>query len=181
VPIKLLLTIGGIDLAGLEGLIAILFILGIALIVIELVMPGVGVAGVIGIASLVAGVVLVSQIASPAVLTLIITVVLLIIAGMLFWLYKSATGNGRIARLLLLKARTGEEEGYVSTSNTNDLVGMKGVAATILRPAGGGDFAGRRLDVVTEGEFLPKGTPIIITKVEGFRIVVEKLEEKQII
>ncbi|HHY82616.1 MAG TPA: hypothetical protein GX505_08045 [Clostridiales bacterium] len=175
--IQLLLTIGGIDLTGLEGLIIILFILGIALVVIEMVMPGIGIAGIMGVVSLIFGVVLVSRVVSPAVLTLIITIVLLIIFGMLFWLYKSAVNNGKISRLLLLKARTGREEGYVSSSHTSDLIGLKGVAVTILRPAGTGDFQGRKLDVVTDGEFLPKGTPIVITKVEGFRIVVEKLEE----
>ena len=47
----LILSIAGLDFSGLEGLIIILFILGIALVVIEMVMPGIGAAGILGIIS----------------------------------------------------------------------------------------------------------------------------------
>ncbi|MGI6140374.1 MAG: NfeD family protein [Caldicoprobacterales bacterium] len=174
----LILSIAGLDFSGLEGLIIILFILGIALVVIEMVMPGIGAAGILGIISLIAGVILAAQVVSFTVLILIILVVLLIITGMLVWLYKSAVKGGRVSRLLMLKTQTSREEGYSSTSVTEDLVGLEGITTTVLRPAGTGDFQGRKLDVVTDGEFIPKGTPIRITQVEGFRIVVEKREDK---
>ncbi len=171
---QLMLNIAGLDLSGLEGLIVILFILGIILVVIEMITPGVGVPGILGIISLIAGVILAAQVVSPSVLILIIAAVLLVITAMLIWLYKSATKGGRVSKLLMLNTRTSSEEGYTSTSSSNDLVGLEGITTTVLRPAGTGDFQGRKLDVVTDGEFIPKGTPIRITKVEGFRIVVEK-------
>jgi membrane-bound serine protease (ClpP class) len=170
------LSLAGLNLSGLEGLIIILFVLGIALVVIEMVMPGIGAAGILGVVSLIAGVVLAAQVVSPLVLMLIIMIVLLIIVCMLFWLYKSATRDSRLSRLLLLKTKTGKEEGYNSVSATDELIGLEGISTTILRPAGIGDFQGRKLDVVTDGEFIPKGTPIKITHVEGFRIIVKKLE-----
>jgi membrane-bound ClpP family serine protease len=171
---QLMLNIAGLDLSGLEGLIVILFILGIILVVIEMITPGVGVPGILGIISLIAGVILAAQVVSPSVLILIIAAVLLVITAMLIWLYKSATKGGRVSKLLMLNTRTSSEEGYTSTSSSNDLVGLEGITTTVLRPAGTGDFQGRKLDVVTDGEYIPKGTPIRITKVEGFRIVVEK-------
>jgi membrane-bound serine protease (ClpP class) len=174
----LILSIAGLDFSGLEGLIVILFILGIALVVIEMVMPGIGAAGILGVISLIAGVILAAQVVSFTALILIILVVLLIITGMLVWLYNSAVKGGRVSRLLMLNTQTSREEGYSSTSATEDLVGLEGIATTVLRPAGTGDFQGRKLDVVTDGGFIPKGTPIRITQVEGFRIVVEKSEDK---
>jgi membrane-bound serine protease (ClpP class) len=110
-----MLSIGGLDLTGLEGLIVILFILGIALVVIEMIMPGIGLAGILGILSLVAGVILAAQVVSTAVLILIIAGVLLLIAAMLFLLYKSAVKGGRVSNLLMLKAKTSKEEGYSSS------------------------------------------------------------------
>jgi len=170
----------GFDLTGLEGLIVILFILGIALAVIEMVMPGIGVAGIFGVLSLVAGTILAAQIVSPAVLVLIIAGVLTIIAAMLFWLYKSAVKGGKVSKLLMLDTKTCKEEGYTSNPDEENLVGLEGTAATVLRPTGTGDFEGRKLDVVTEGEFLPKGTPIRIIRVEGFRVIVKKIENKTV-
>jgi len=162
--------------AGLEGLVAILFVLGIALVIIELVMPGFGLAGTLGIISLVAGVVLVYPLVSPPVLALIIATILLIIVGMLVYMYKSAVKGGRISKLLLLNTRTGKEEGFSSTNDNKDLIGLEGRAETVLRPAGTGEFNGKKYDVVTDGEFIEKGSRIKIIDVEGFRIVVKKLD-----
>ncbi|NLA84656.1 MAG: hypothetical protein GX854_09090 [Clostridiales bacterium] len=55
---------------------------------------------------------------------------------------------------------------------------MEGIALTGMRPTGTGEFQGRKLDVITDGEFIPKGAPIKIAYVEGFRIVVKRLDEE---
>jgi membrane-bound serine protease (ClpP class) len=175
-PLFVLFSFLNIDLMGLEGLIVLLFALGIALVVIEMLMPGFGLAGSLGVLSLIAGIVLAAQVVSPVVLAFIIAAVLLIIAGMLFWLYKSAVKGGRVSRLLLLRTKTSKEEGYSSVSDSTGLVGREGIAATVLRPTGTGDFQGRRVDVVADGEFIQKGSAIRVKEVEGFRIIVEKFE-----
>ena len=71
----------------------------------------------------------------------------------------------------------GEEEGYSSAPSKKELIGLEGEAVTSLRPTGTGEFQDKKLDVVTDGEFISKGAPIKIKEVEGFRIVVEKLED----
>lgn len=176
-PYQLILFLAAVDFSSLGWLIAILFILGIALFVIELAMPGVGVAGIMGIISLIAGAVLASKIVSPSVLILIIMAVLVMIAAMLYWMYQSATKDGRVSRLLFLKTKTGAEEGYSSSPSKTELLGMEGEAVTPLRPTGTGDFQGKKLDIVTDGEFIPKGASIIIKEVEGFRIIVKKSDD----
>ncbi|NLC43366.1 MAG: hypothetical protein GX783_03685 [Clostridiales bacterium] len=176
-PYLLNTFLGAIDFSNLGWLIAILFILGIALFIIELVMPGIGVAGILGMIALIVGTVLASQVVSPEVLILIIMVILILIAAMLYWMYKSATKDGRISKLLFLNTKTSEEEGYSSAPSKIELLGMEGEAVTPLRPIGTGEFQGRKYDVVSDGEFIPKGAPIKVKEVEGFRIVVEKLED----
>jgi membrane-bound serine protease (ClpP class) len=42
-----------------------------------------------------------------------------------------------------------------------------------LRPAGVASIDGRRIDVLTSGEFINAGTPVRVTRVEGARIFVE--------
>jgi membrane-bound serine protease (ClpP class) len=140
-------------------------------------MPGFGIAGILGVVSLVAGIVLVSQLVSILVLILIIAAVLVIIAGLLVFMYKSATKGGRMSKLLLLNTNTSKEEGFTSTLDIEeDLVGLEGIAETILRPAGTGLFGKRKIDVVTEGEFIQRGSKIKIVKIEGFRVIVEEIE-----
>jgi membrane-bound serine protease (ClpP class) len=114
---------------------------------------------------------------SILVLILIIAAVLVIIAGLLVFMYKSATKGGRMSKLLLLNTNTSKEEGFTSTLDIEeDLVGLEGIAETILRPAGTGLFGKRKIDVVTEGEFIQRGSKIKIVKIEGFRIIVEEIE-----
>lgn len=57
-------------------------------------------------------------------------------------------------------------------------VGRRGIAATDLRPVGTGSFGADRIDVVCEEGHLPKGTPLIVVRDEGYRKVVRKLEEE---
>ena len=41
--------------------------------------------------------------------------------------------------------------------------------------AGAAEIDGKRLDVVTQGEYLEAGTPVEVLRVEGNRIVVRKI------
>jgi membrane-bound serine protease (ClpP class) len=76
-------------------------------------------------------------------------------------------------RVILSEAET-VEEGYVNASGNEHLLGKTGKALTTLRPAGTALIDGERVDVVTDGEYLPNDTEIKVVKVEGARIVVEK-------
>ena len=163
-------------LGQLKWLMALLFILGAVLIAIEFMMPGFGIAGTIGIISLLVGIVIASQVVTLPVLLGMIVIVLLLIAGLLIWAYRSAVKGGRISKTLLLNSRLDSEQGYTSFRNEEELLGMEGVTLSLLRPAGQADIGGRRVDVVTEGEFIPKGVRVKVIKVEGFRIVVERVE-----
>lgn len=56
------------------------------------------------------------------------------------------------------------------------LVGHQGVAATDLRPAGVARVDGQRIDVVTEGEWLSAGDPVVVLSDEGYRRVVRRAD-----
>ncbi len=163
-------------LEHMEWLMAVLFILGAVLVAIECMTPGFGIAGTVGIISLIIGVVVASRVVSPPVLMGMIAAVLLVIASLLVWAYRSATRGGRISRTLLLHSRLDKEHGYSSVQPEESLVGMEGVTLSMLRPSGTAQIGDRRVDVVTEGEFIPKGTKVRVVKVEGFRIVVERVD-----
>ena len=57
-------------------------------------------------------------------------------------------------------------------------LGRQGMAATDLHPVGTGEFDGERVDVVCEEGFLPKGTPIVVIRDDGYRKVVKKRDKE---
>ncbi len=63
------------------------------------------------------------------------------------------------------------------TPGLEGMVGEVGVALTALRPAGRALFGDRRLDVVTEGDFVETGQRIQIQQIHGNRIVVAPYED----
>lgn len=67
-------------------------------------------------------------------------------------------------------------DGYRSTVNRESYVGREGEVLTTLRPAGTAVFDGERLDVVSESDFIPAGTRVRITRVEGNRILVRPVD-----
>ncbi len=52
------------------------------------------------------------------------------------------------------------------------LSGAQGVAGTRLVPAGKGLFGEESVDVVSEGELIEAGTPIVVVDVRGYRVIV---------
>ena len=53
------------------------------------------------------------------------------------------------------------------------MIGLKGTAATDLKPSGSALIDDGRVDVISNGSFIRAGSEIIVTKHEGSRVVVE--------
>jgi membrane-bound ClpP family serine protease len=52
--------------------------------------------------------------------------------------------------------------------------GTQGLAVTTLRPSGKGRFGDQVVDVVTAGEFISAETPIIVSEIDGMRVLVAR-------
>ena len=152
----------------------VILVLGFILLIVEMFVPGFGIAGGIGIALLILGIILTAQTPLQA---LVMFGILVVLVAIVLWIILRSAKKGKLARSLILRSSSTREAGYSASRDMSDQVGRTGVASTYLRPAGIGEFEGRRLDVVSEGEFIEKGMCIRITKVFGSRIVVEKCED----
>ena len=76
---------------------------------------------------------------------------------------------------LSLKSRLDSKDGVVSqVSSAKEYMGKQGRSVTDLRPAGTALIEGKRLDVVTDGEYINANTPLIVSGVTGNQIIVEK-------
>ena len=165
----------GLDIvfADLEWLMVALFVLGSILIAIEVIVPGFGVAGVLGIISLIFGVVIASKVVSTTALVVIVAIVLVAITLLIIWFYRSVFKGGKLSKVLVLKSKADDDTGYIAPKDYSFLLGQRGEAITVLRPTGTAEFDGEKVDVITEGEFIQAGSQVEVIKVEGFKIIVE--------
>ena len=159
----------------------LLFVAGVVLLLIEIfVIPGFGIFGILGIIFMVAGLFLglISDfsmidwsIISRAIIQLGLTFLatFIVILVLLKILPKSAMLNK-----LILQEKVSGTSGYTSESKFAGWVGAEGIALTDLRPSGTATINGKRIDVLTEGDYLTKGTEIVVIFTEGSKVVVEK-------
>jgi hypothetical protein len=76
---------------------------------------------------------------------------------------------------LILETGLAAGEGYASPPETDrSWLGKGGIAVSPLRPSGIADVEGERVDVVSDGEFLEAGAQIVVSRVDGNRIVVRR-------
>lgn len=79
-----------------------------------------------------------------------------------------------------LRKTLSRKEGVSSqSSELESYVGTQGNAVTDLRPAGIAVINGKRVNVVTRGEYLDKDSAIIVTAVTGNQIIVRKKDEPE--
>jgi membrane-bound serine protease (ClpP class) len=152
-----------------------LFLLGVLMIVLELFVPG-GIVGGIGFASMVSGLVLAAYDTKQGITSLGIAV---LVTGILTFVLIKYFGVKGMWQKLILRDSQRNEEGYVASQNRRELLGKEGIALTPLRPAGVVKIEGKRIDAVTTGSFIAAGTPIVVSLVEGTRVVVQEREQQE--
>lgn len=153
-------------------LVVILLIAGVILLLLETILPGL-IAGIVGFCCLIAAVVLgyVEFGAYTGNLVLVLVLCGLVI-GFACWV--KFFPDSKAGRLLVSQSTVGD----IKTEQP-ELLNQTGVAYTQLRPSGTALINGRRVDVVTEGALIPRGTGIRVVAIEGLRVVVRALEESQ--
>ncbi|RJP92420.1 MAG: serine protease [Desulfobacteraceae bacterium] len=175
-------------MAGLADYTEFLIILsGIVLMGIEVfVLPGFGIAGFAAIACIAVGMVLTFQdfvIPDPSIpweaeiLAHNVTVVIISYIG-------AFLGALLFLRYVLPRFSVGQQGPFLTTdlhqahANSSETAkvraGDRGMAMSSLRPSGKAIIHDDLFDVVTEGEFMEKGAPIVVYAVKGNRIVVSR-------
>lgn len=151
---------------------AIFFIIGFVLVVIEMFVPGFGIAGISGLIILGLGIFVT---ADTILEVFILTIIILTILGLLISILLRAARKGKIYKGIVLSTAIGKQRKDGLSDDLNYFLGKTGITLTILRPAGTIDLEGVKLDVVSQNEYIEKGVQVKITKVEGRKIVVKKI------
>ena len=78
----------------------------------------------------------------------------------------------KLGKKLILSETAPAPEDISAVDITTRYIGAEGVAISNLRPSGIAKIADERVDVITEGDFIEKGTKIKVIKATGGRIIV---------
>lgn len=152
--------------------IILLFIIGIALLVLEAFMPGFGLPGLSGIVVEVITLVLTWQQHGPLATLGMLLIVLSVLAIAVSMSLRSIT-RGKLSQSKIINRETeSNAAGYRTAEDLNVFLNREGQVTTTLRPTGMAEFDGVKLNVVSDGEYLPVGTRVRIVRVEGSRILV---------
>lgn len=168
-----------------------IFVLGVILLALEVfVIPGFGVAGILGIILVLCGLTfsmlandfLDFKITQPGLLmnsfiivigSMILSVVLMVIFG------KNLMQSSAFKRLVLQDEQRAET-GYTSSVPKVSLLNKNGTARTVLRPSGKIEIEGVWCDAVALDGFIDAGEEVYVEKHENYNLFVRKLADKPI-
>lgn len=151
----------------------LLLALGLGLIVAEVFFPSFGVLSVLATAAIVGAIAMAFQeSARVGVNFLLVTVVLVptvILLG--FKVFpKSPIGRRLVARGLSFESTPSLDRRDLA------LLGKEGTIEADCRPAGMARIDGRRIDVVTRGDWIARGARVRVAEVQGNRVVVTRID-----
>lgn len=157
-------------------LVIALLLTSLILLFLEIaVIPGFGICGISGIILLLValGLAYYKLSSTMAIVATVVAVVgVMILIAFMIWVFPHTS----LGRRFVLSETAPVDENEDSNSYSRFL-GAEGVATSYLRPSGIARIADERVDVITDGDFVEKGTKIKVIKVSGNCVTVAPVEE----
>lgn len=152
--------------------IILLFIVGLVFVCAEIFLPG-AICGIIGTICIIISIVMCYSAKGPEFGSYFLTSAV-IVTGIGIFIASKIFPKTKMGKSLTLQS---SETNYSSGKNYTHLLNKTGIAISYLRPAGIAEIDGDRIDVVSEGTFIERGSHIKVIAVEGARIVVRATEK----
>ncbi len=160
----------------------LLFVIGVILLLLEIfVIPGFGIVGVSGILLILLSLFM-SMIPSIPIfgLSSISGAIFklagsFVLSGIFIYFMSKFLPRTNVWNRMILDKNINSSTGYASSETIVSLVGKSGKAISDLRPAGIAMIENKRIDVVTEGDYIKAGSKIIVTNAEGSKVIVRKI------
>lgn len=150
----------------------VLQLVGVAVIIAEFIVPTAGILAMVSIGIFGYSIYWVfANVATSTGIAFIIVDLLMIPVLVVIGFKMLASSSATLRNTLVNKEGAVSQPGEWST-----VVGKKGKSLTALHPAGSAMIEGVKYDVVSKGDFVEKGKPVIVVAIDGNRIVVKKKE-----
>ncbi len=101
-----------------------------------------------------------------------VTVFAVIGVGFLIYFMVEILPQTKLGKKFILSETAPAPEDISAVDNTARFLGAEGVAVSNLRPSGIAKIADERVDVITDGDFIEKGTKIKVIKTTAGRVIV---------
>jgi membrane-bound serine protease (ClpP class) len=166
----------------------LIFFVGLILLALEVfVIPGFGVAGVLGILFIVLGLALslIKSVPSNFPVNLpesnafvsalfIVLASMVLSVGLSFWLFGRFIKSSMFSKVSV-QSVISNDQGFVGVDMTaKNLVGKEGTAFTVLRPSGKVEIEGDVYDATAESGFIEQGEKIVVVKFETAQLFVRR-------
>jgi membrane-bound ClpP family serine protease len=151
----------------------ILQLVGVVVVIAEVILPSAGILSIVALGAFGYSLFMVFTEISTAVGIAflagdIVLIPILVIAGLKMLARSPVTLRKTLSRKEGVSSQSSELDSYRD---------MNGTAVTDLRPVGTAVINGKRVDVVTRGEYIEKTAAIIVTAVTGNQIIVRKKDD----
>lgn len=147
----------------------------IILLGIEAMTPGVGIFGISGVICLTLA--FFYLLGGGAAAIGILAVFYLVLAAIILFLCWYLPSESRWNPFVLWERQKGGHKDAAALEPEEDWLHRTGRTLSPLRPAGTARIDGKRLDVLTRGEFIPADRPVVVCETEGNKIIVEEIAE----
>ncbi|MBX9851604.1 MAG: nodulation protein NfeD [Cytophagaceae bacterium] len=162
----------------------LLFLFGVALVILEIfVLPG-GIAGIVGALCAVAGLTLVmlnndyfdfSMVSTDSLVQALLVLFVAMVGGtMLFFIGASKLLDYKSFRKLTLQDKLESKDGYTSSFLKESMLGKTGTAYTVLRPSGKVMINEVLYDAYSRNEFIEQGSEVIVIEESTTSLKVKK-------
>jgi membrane-bound serine protease (ClpP class) len=143
---------------------------GLLLLFLEMFLPGM-IAGLVGACLLIASVIMAYSDLGAEAGNVALLIASTASAG-LWWWWANHFQHTRFGQAMTLKSAS---EGTTPLAGLETFSGQIGEAATPLRPSGTVLILGKRVDAVTDGEFIEAGSSIRVVRAHGMGLLVRRL------
>jgi len=159
------------------GLIVLSMLIGgLILLFIEVALiPGFGITGVTGIIVIFAGLGLAFWKLDIRLAVLYSFGSMAALVGLVLWAIYIFPHTS-VGKKFVLTAKISVEDGFTATRDLERFVGMEGVATSDLRPSGIARIGDERMDVLSDGEFVPRQSKIKVLRVKNGALIVAMIE-----
>ena len=150
--------------------IILFFVCGIALILVEFILPGL-ICGILGGILVFISCSIALYWHPEHAVGIIMGEILAVIASLIAGFYLIA--RSPLGKAMVLSEAQDPSQGWVSDESNEAIIGSLGQVVTALRPAGTIEIHGKKTSAVSSGDFIEDGAWVKVIEVRGNRVVVE--------
>jgi membrane-bound serine protease (ClpP class) len=153
--------------------VILLFGLGLLLVVAEVLIPSMGILGMLATVCIVGAVGLAFSMSNAFGVQVLVAAVILV--PVLIGLGFKLLPRSPLAKKLIAGGFS-FEDGKGTDPRDVSLAGEEGITESVLRPSGVARIQGRRVDVVSRGEMIQEGQRVRVIDLAGNRVVVARVD-----